>query len=74
MHLRDFSLRCMRDDHHGKPPVAHYLLLLIATPVVFEPACDVPTLWIVMGPVDYAALRIRFKLTIERHDVALAQG
>jgi len=73
MRLRDFSLRCMRNDHHGKPPVAYYLLLLIATAVVLEPACDMPTLWIVMGPVNDAALRIRFKLTIERHQVTVAQ-
>lgn len=44
--------------------------LFVAPTLVLQPAADVATPWIVMGPVYYAAALVPLVLAVERHDVA----
>jgi len=47
--------------------------LLVNHPVVLQPSRDMVTTWVMVGPVDDAALGIRFILTMELNPVATAQ-
>ena len=45
--------------------------LLIPSPVMFEPAVDMPALRVLVCPVDHATAIIGLKLTVERNAIAL---
>jgi len=46
---------------------------LVPPPFVIEPAGDMPPIWVVMRPVNDAALRAGLEFTVERNCIASTQ-